>query len=83
MNENQTNNEPLDTHLIFEWEPVEFSITEDGIPMPFWQFKDLTDYYCTVKMAEYLDNIEWRASYGYDIYSQNTTLRPDTNTEDS
>jgi hypothetical protein len=51
--------------------------------MPFWQFKDLTDYYCTVKMAEYLDNIEWRASYGYDIYSQNTTLRPDTNTEDS
>jgi len=85
MENTQTSPEPLNTQLIFEWEPIDFKVHADDftLPMPMWQFNDLVTYYVQKSMAKDLDNIEWSASYGYDIHTQDPTLRTDEDSEDS
>lgn len=83
MENDQLNPESLDTQLIFEWEPVEYTPFNDKLPMPNWQFQELANYYVQRHIAKELDKVEWSANYGYDIYSKDTTLRTDEDSEDS
>lgn len=89
MIEDHQQPEPLETQLMFEWEPIDFKIYKedpnrpDKQFMPYFVFSDLVEYYCQTRIAEDLDKVRWRASDAYDLYTQNSTFVPDKTSKDS